>query len=253
MFDAAMHFLDLNLHHVQAGQNFNSQGILEISKIALEELMQNALVHREYIMPAPIRLMIFDNRVEIASPGGLPDGLTIEDIKIGMTAQRNQLIAKLCSQTMYYRGLGTGIGRSMQEQHDIEFVNTDKQFTAILHRREDVEKEKSMEKGCKLDGEKVASSCGKVASSEQKGCKLDGEKVASSIGSETKNRPVSIFEKVCYVATDWMTVEEIAAQINREKSYIRNKIIPQLLAEGKIEMLFPNAPRHPRQKYRRYL
>lgn len=50
-FDQAMRFLDNNLHHIQAGQSFNSLGILEVSRIALEEILQNAQVHREYIRP----------------------------------------------------------------------------------------------------------------------------------------------------------------------------------------------------------
>lgn len=64
-----MSFLARNLHHVQAGQNFNSTGILEVSKIALEELFQNVLTHRDYSKNASINLFIFDDRIEIISPG----------------------------------------------------------------------------------------------------------------------------------------------------------------------------------------
>lgn len=136
LFEQAMRFLDMNLHHVQAGQSFNSLGQLEISKIALEEILQNALCHREYIKQAPIRLLIFDNRIEIISPGALPDGLTIEDIKLGNTAQRNTLIAIFCTRTMLYRGLGTGIIRAMKEEAHIEFINDEagNQFTTIIRR-----------------------------------------------------------------------------------------------------------------------
>lgn len=136
LFEQAMRFLDINLHHVQAGQSFNSLGQLEISKIALEEILQNALCHREYIKQAPIRLLIFDNRIEIISPGALPDGLTIEDIKLGNTAQRNTLIAIFCTRTMLYRGLGTGIIRAMKEETHIEFINDEagNQFITIIRR-----------------------------------------------------------------------------------------------------------------------
>ncbi len=48
MFEQAIGFLTSNLRSVQAEQNFNSVGMLEISKIALEELVQNALTHRDY-------------------------------------------------------------------------------------------------------------------------------------------------------------------------------------------------------------
>ncbi len=135
MFDEAMRFLNGNLHHVQAGQSFNSVGILEISRVALEEIVQNALCHREYIRQAAIRILIFDNRVEIVSPGALPEGMSVEEMKLGNTAQRNPLICTFCARTMIYRGLGSGIIRAMQEVKDIEFLNQGNQFSIVIKRK----------------------------------------------------------------------------------------------------------------------
>ena len=58
LFEKGMSFLKANLHNIQAGQGFNSIGKLEISEVALEEILQNALVHRDYTRNAPIRLLI---------------------------------------------------------------------------------------------------------------------------------------------------------------------------------------------------
>lgn len=136
IFDEGMRFLESCLHRVQAGQNFNSIGILEVSEIALRELLQNALVHRSWLKPAPIRILVFDNRVEIVSPGALPPSLTVDDIKLGNAFQRNQLIANLCAKTMDYRGLGSGILRALKADSDIEFRNeiSGDQFRVILWR-----------------------------------------------------------------------------------------------------------------------
>lgn len=123
MFDQAMGFLTTNLHSVQVEQNFNSVGMLEISKIALEELVQNALTHRDYSKNSPIRIMIFDNRVEIVSPGSLPNSLTIENIKMGNAVVRNNLMVSYCSKLMNYRGFGSGITRSLENQPNVELVN----------------------------------------------------------------------------------------------------------------------------------
>ena len=123
MFDKAMDFFISNLHSVQAEQNFNSVGVLEISKIALEELIQNALTHRDYSKNSPIRIMIFDNRVEIVSPGALPNSLTIENIKMGNAVVRNNLLVSYCSKLMNYRGFGSGITRSLENQPNIELIN----------------------------------------------------------------------------------------------------------------------------------
>lgn len=125
LFDQGMSFLKANLHSVQADQGFNSVGKLEISQIALEEILQNALVHREYIANAPIRILIFDNRVEIISPGTLPSGMTVEDLRFGNTLQRNPLMAQFCSRTMHYRGIGTGILRAIREGAQMEFNNSE--------------------------------------------------------------------------------------------------------------------------------
>lgn len=135
MFNEGMSFLKANLHSVQAGQSFNSVGKLEVSEIALRELLQNALVHRDYLIQAPIRIMIFDNRVEIVSPGGLPKGVNVESIRFGKTEQRNPLMATFCAKTMDYRGLGTGIMRAVKEEKNIYFQNDEgSQFRVVISR-----------------------------------------------------------------------------------------------------------------------
>jgi predicted HTH transcriptional regulator len=123
MFDQAMSFLTSNLRSVQAEQNFNSVGVPEISKIALEELVQNALTHRDYSKNSPIRIMIFDDRIEIVSPGSLPNSLTIENIKMGNAVVRNNLMVSYCSKLMNYRGFGSGITRALENQPNIELIN----------------------------------------------------------------------------------------------------------------------------------
>jgi len=73
-----MSFIKNNLHFLQKDTEFNSKGQLEISEIALTELVQNALVHRDYFKNSPIRVLIFKDRLEIISPGKLPNSLTVE-------------------------------------------------------------------------------------------------------------------------------------------------------------------------------
>ena len=121
MYQESLAFFDRHLFRTQQGQDFNSTGILEISEIALQELMQNALTHRDYTKNAPIRIFIFDNRIEIISPGCLPNSLTIENIKLGNAVIRNNLIVSYASKLMRYRGIGSGIARALKRQPDIVF------------------------------------------------------------------------------------------------------------------------------------
>ncbi len=80
-FKKGMGFLTRNLKKIQVNENFNIEGEIEIPIIALEELLINALMHRDYLISSPIILFIFDNRIEIISPGRLPNNLTIEILK----------------------------------------------------------------------------------------------------------------------------------------------------------------------------
>ena len=123
IFNESMLFFKQNLKYIQKRRNFNKPGILEISEIALEELLQNALIHRDYSKNAPIRLMVFDNRIEIVSPGCLPNNLTVEKIQLGNAAVRNNLLASYCSKFMNYKGFGSGIIRAVEEQPNIELIN----------------------------------------------------------------------------------------------------------------------------------
>ena len=123
LFEEAMSFLKANLQYLQDGQDFNSNGKLEISEIALIELVQNAMVHRDYFKNSPIRILIFDDRVEIISPGKLPNSLTVEDIKYGNPVIRNNQLVAFASRTMPFSGLGSGIRRAITEQPDIELIN----------------------------------------------------------------------------------------------------------------------------------
>lgn len=56
LYKDGMGFLLRNLEKTQQGQDFNTLGVLEVSKIALQEVLQNALVHRSYFKNAPVRL-----------------------------------------------------------------------------------------------------------------------------------------------------------------------------------------------------
>ncbi len=138
LFVKGMDFFGNNLDHVQPGKNFNAQAKLEISVIALEELIQNALVHRDYFKNSPIRLLIFDNRIEIISPGKLPNSLTVEDIKFGNPVIRNNQLVSFSSHTLPFSGLGSGIKRAIEAEPKIVLINDveGELFKVIIPRKE---------------------------------------------------------------------------------------------------------------------
>ena len=139
MFDDGIHWLQSWLRRPQNGKGFNSIGDLEIPEPVLEELLQNALIHLDLLKPAAIRLLIFDNRIEIINPGCLPGNQTVDDIRRGNSNPRNIQLARFCLKTLPYRGLGSGIPRAFSLDKNIELVNSQSgnQFTAIIRRMPD--------------------------------------------------------------------------------------------------------------------
>jgi ATP-dependent DNA helicase RecG len=109
---------------------------LEIPKVVLEELLANALIHRDYFISAPIRIFIFTNRIEIISPGHLPNNLTVANIKAGNSNIRNPILASFATKILPYRGLGNGIRRALKAYPAIEFEDdrSGNQFKVIIFR-----------------------------------------------------------------------------------------------------------------------
>ena len=137
-YDTIMDFFTRNLHNVQVGDEFNSMGKLEIPYTSLVEFTVNSLVHRSLNMKAPVRIFIFDNRVEIHSPGALPNGLTIDDIKAGTSMPRNTFLFNNAIYLLPYTGVGSGITRALDEDINVTFMNNDKaqEFVITVWREE---------------------------------------------------------------------------------------------------------------------
>jgi ATP-dependent DNA helicase RecG len=136
-FEESLSFVLRNLRREQAGQGINTTGEVEIPRIVLEELLANALIHRDYFVSAPVRVFVFDDRVEIISPGHLPNNLTVANIRSGNSNMRNPILTSYATKLLPYRGLGTGIPRALREYPAIDFVD-DREgnlFRAVIRRR----------------------------------------------------------------------------------------------------------------------
>jgi ATP-dependent DNA helicase RecG len=81
---------------------------LEIPPIAFREILLNAIVHRNYHIKAPIKIALYDNRIEVFSPGDFPGPLTTENLLRGLTYIRNGAICKVFREAGYIEKLGSG-------------------------------------------------------------------------------------------------------------------------------------------------
>ena len=85
--------------------------IYELPTTAIREIIANAVLHRSYVDPASIQVSIFDNRIEIDSPGMLYAGLTVAEAMSGKSKCRNKAIAEAFQYMKLIEGWGTGLPR----------------------------------------------------------------------------------------------------------------------------------------------
>jgi ATP-dependent DNA helicase RecG len=138
LYEKTLSFITRNLKKKQIKEGFNSQSELEIPIQTIEELLVNALIHRDYFILSSIKVFIFDNRIEIISPGRLPNTLTIDNIKIGTSIPRNPILFTNARYILPFVGVGSGIPRALENSPDLELINdVDREvFISIIKRIE---------------------------------------------------------------------------------------------------------------------
>jgi len=136
VYDQTLSFIVQNLNEVQTEEGFNSPGKLEVPQETIEELLVNALVHRDYFILSTVKVFIFDNRIEIISPGKLPNTLTVENIKMGTSIARNPILYSNSRYVLPFEGAGSGILRAIEQFPDLELINdSDRElFISIIKR-----------------------------------------------------------------------------------------------------------------------
>jgi ATP-dependent DNA helicase RecG len=188
VFEDSLAFVLRNLHKVQAGRGVNAPGVPEIPSAVFEELLVNALIHRDYLVSASIRLFIFDNRIEIVSPGHLPNNLTIEKIRHGNSIIRNPVLVSYASKGILpYRRPCSGIKRALDVWPEIDFID-DRDgclFTATIHRKAKTSSRKmgTLPGGLeKTSGKTSGNTSGKILIALKQDVKLAIPELTSRIG-----------------------------------------------------------------------
>jgi len=245
MYEQAMMWLKSCLRRTQNGQSFNSIGKLEISETVLEELVQNSLVHADLLKAAAIRLLVFDDRVEIINPGCVMGSHTLDEILLGNSFARNPLMANFCAKTMPYRGLGSGIPRVLSENSHVEFIDSKEgnQFTARVWRLLTASEEESQGVKAVSSDEKAVSSDEKAVSSDVKAVS-NAEKAVSNNGKARSNERLLL--DFCQTPK---SMSEICAYLGLKDRYkIKKKYIDPLLGVS-LQMTEPDSRNSPTQKY----
>ena len=109
--EEAFQFVLRNIHLGATIVGIYRQDIYEIPPDAIRELIVNAMVHRSYLDHGMIQVAVYDNRLEITSPGKLPMGQTLERMKEGYSKIRNEALAHAFSYMNLIEHWGSGIPR----------------------------------------------------------------------------------------------------------------------------------------------
>ncbi|MGN1376502.1 MAG: RNA-binding domain-containing protein [Prevotella sp.] len=251
-FRTIMNFFTRNLRKVQVEKEFNSIGELEIPYESLTEYVVNALVHRSLNIKSPIRIFIFDNRVEIHSPGTLPNGLTIEDIKNGTSMPRNMFLFTNANYLLPYTGAGSGVRRALEYNPNTIFFNSveDKEMTHAAN---------EFVITIPRNSNQAQSNSNLVTRSSNQA--IDKNEPQSNQVNSGTNQPhtSSVTRKLTKKEEDIRnfcsvprTAQEIMDRLKiTNQSKNRQKYITALIAIGVLERTIPEKPNDPNQKYRR--
>jgi ATP-dependent DNA helicase RecG len=193
---------------------------LELPVDALREALVNALAHRDYRSTANVQVYIFQDRVEIISPGGLPAGMKKEDLG-KKSIPRNPLLFSMLYRMDLVEQIGSGIRRIMQLCHDYgvkipQVVVEDNWVTVIFERDQ-----------------------GKPPSFE------------NSVTGQVTGQVTGEIKKLVQVCTGELSRKELQLKLQlKHRDNFNDKYLKPALEEGFIEMTIPEKPRSSKQKYR---
>ena len=112
IIDETRLFLERNTRVPAREHGFGREDLWLYDRKALGEAVVNAVAHRDYSLSgSQIRLFLFGDRIEVRSPGRLPNSITLENIRLGVHAERNRAIATFLTQLGYMSAIGTGVPR----------------------------------------------------------------------------------------------------------------------------------------------
>lgn len=224
--------LFLKKHAMRAADlsGIHRKDVWSIPLTILREVVINALLHADYSQRgAPIRIAFFDDRIEVENPGILLPGLTIEDMKQGVSRIRNPVIARVFRELNLIEQWGSGVRRIFemaQEQKlptpEIIEIGMHVRFivrlpTSVITASKITDKVKGLESGAQSEAQSEAQS-----------------------------------DRILFALSDTpLSSQEIALVIDLQtKSGALKRSLKQLLAQELIEYSLPDKPNSRLQKYR---
>ena len=170
-FSEAVAFLKKHLNVRSEIRGVNREDIYEIPLEVLREAVVNALMHRDYsITGTQISVEVYDDRVEIVNPGGLPKGLSVQDLGT-VSIRRNELLADLFFRMQKVERIGMGIQKMKEGMVAAGLREPTFEpngfFRAIFHRSPEYAMKEGAPGSEKRVGEKVGDRVGETLTANQ--------------------------------------------------------------------------------------
>ena len=139
--DNAVKYVLRNIHLGAKFVGIYRQDVYEIPPDSIRELIVNAAVHRSYLDHNNTQIAVYDDRLEITSPGKLPMGQTIERMKKGYSRIRNEAIANAFAYMHLIEHWGSGIPRIIREVQEAglkapEFIGGEVDLRINIYRKQ---------------------------------------------------------------------------------------------------------------------
>lgn len=255
IIEDAYQFVLRNIHLGAVIEGLYRQDVYEIPPAAIRELIINAAVHRSYLDNGNIQVAIFDNRLEITSPGKLPIGQTIAKMREGYSKVRNEALAMAFSYMHLIERWGTGmlrIAKMIREAGlgELEILDGETELRFNIYRKQATE-QASEEKAGQTAGqipkteEKAGQTAGQTPKAEEKAGQTVGqipkaeEKAGQTCkdGSRLTDRKISLEENTLLVYLKnkpQSNVRDVAQQLSLSKSSV-SRLIQKLKEKNLIE------------------
>ncbi len=141
--EEAYSFLLSNLRLGVRVEGLAREEFLELPARSVREMIANAVCHRSYLYPAPIMAALYADRLEVASPGMLAAGLSIEKMKAGRSQIHNRAIASVFRSMGLIENWGTGIPSLIEDSEAYGLgepvLTEDNEYFKVILRRRDFE------------------------------------------------------------------------------------------------------------------
>lgn len=140
--EGAFQFVLRNIRLGALIEDVYRKDVYELPPASIREVLLNAVMNCSYIQQSGVQVAVFDNRLEITSPGGLMPSVTIDRMKEGYSQIRNKALARVFSYLNLIEAWGTGIPRLYQEVReyglpDPEIVDMETALRVCIYRSQE--------------------------------------------------------------------------------------------------------------------